>query len=264
MIRVEGGDLMWQKERLLNRGLARIRKDALARDVLMIDADAVFAEADWAARVSAKLDTCAIAQAFSQVDYLPLLPDDVTSVEQLVSVTPESSVPSLGHAVAKGAPLFHADPALVKALAMTIIPVSGNPGMSIALRLASLPDFEMYEGNIVGGGDQALLAASMHSLDELFRHRTLTPAHQADLRAWAQRCLPPGLRFGHADNRLLHLWHGTMEGRQYGQRLGILPKYDYDPRIDIDSTGDALRFTGARGDGLRNAVRAYLESRHDA
>ncbi|MBC7603169.1 MAG: hypothetical protein H7255_11005 [Ramlibacter sp.] len=264
MIRVEGGDLLWQKERLLNRGLAHIRREALARDVVLIDADAVFVEPDWAARVSERLDECAIVQAYSHVDYLPDLPHDIQTVAQLARVKPERALPSIGWAVAQGGALFNADPELVKAWAMTIIPVSGNPGMCTALRLASLPDFELYEGNIVGGGDLVLLASSLGALDELFAHRTYTSSHQADVRAWAQRCLPQHVGLGCADNRLMHLWHGTMEGRQYGQRLGILPKYDYDPQIDLDRSGEALRFSGKRGDALEAAVGAYLESRHDA
>ncbi|MES2631583.1 MAG: hypothetical protein V4669_01355 [Pseudomonadota bacterium] len=263
LIRVEGGDLLWQKERLLNHGLANIRSHSSARDVVLIDADAVFAEPGWPARISAQLQTFPLIQTFSRVDYLPPLAPGALDIAQLAAITPERSLPSIASAMAQGSALFDARSDLVRAMAPSVTPVSGIPGMSIALRLEALPGFELYDGNIVGGGDQVLIAAALGRLDEHFHHRPLAPGHQADIRAWARRCLPtlPGL--GLADNRVLHLWHGAMEGRQYGMRHQILRGLDYDPRRDLDRSGEALRFASGT-DGLKAAVEAYLVSRRDA
>ena len=154
MIHVEGGDLMWQKERLLNRGLARIRDEGLARDVAMIDADAIFTTGDWAGRVSAVLDTTPVAQCFVQTDYLPQLPPERSTRAELAQAVPERSMPSIAYAVSQGKPMFTMDPLMIKAMA-TSAPqtLSGNPGMANAVRLGELPRFELYDGNIVGGGD---------------------------------------------------------------------------------------------------------------
>lgn len=263
LIQIKGGDLLWQKERLLNRGLAAIRAQSLARDVVMIDADAVFAEPGWAARVTAQLDVCPLVQTFSRVDYLPPLPPSVRDIAQLTAVAPERSLPSIASALAQGRPLFDTKSELVQAMAPTVIQVSGIPGMSIALRLEALPGFELYECNIVGGGDQVLVSAAMGRLDEHFHHRSLAPGHQADIRTWARRCLRTLPGVGLADNRLLHLWHGKLAGRQYGMRHSILQSRDYDPRRDLDRSGDALRFA-AGTEGLKAAVGEYLVSRGDA
>ena len=263
MIRVEGGDVMWQKERLLNRGLARIRDEGLALDVAMMDADAVFVAPDWADRVSAALDASAVAQCFSRVDYLPQIPADSYTHAQLAEVAPERSMPSLAHAMSQGKPFFTADPAMLQVMAMTSHPMSGNPGMAVAVRLAKLPHFELYDGNIVGGGDMLLTGASHGALEEVFRHRHFSPRHQADVIAWAARCLPSQARIGWADNRVLHLWHGTMEARQYSQRQLILGPRNYDPQRDLDRSGEALRFQDSAAE-LRAAVGAYLASRNDA
>lgn len=134
--------------------------------------------------------------------------------------------------------------------------------LSIALRLEDLPDFELYEGNIVGGGDQVLVAASLGRLDEHFLHRSLASGHQADVSAWARRCLRTTPGIGLADNRLLHLWHGAMEGRQYGIRHSILRGCDYDPQRDLDRSGEALHFAAGAA-MLKTAVQAYLMSRGD-
>ena len=262
MIRVEGGDVMWQKERLLNHGLAHVREAGLARDVAMIDADVVFAEADWAKRASAALDASPIVQCFSRADYLPPLVAQRHNRAELLAVEPERSMPSLAYALSQGKKVFTTDPVMVQAWVNTS-PLSGNPGLATAVRLADLPDFELYEGNIVGGGDLVLTAGVHGALDDLFLHRHLSPGHRADVAAWAARCLPAKAGLGWAEGRVLHLWHGTMEARRLVQRQLVLGPRDYDPARDVDRSGEALRFRDSAGE-LKAAVEAYLASRDDA
>lgn len=262
MIRVSGGDVMWQKERLLNRGLAHIRKARLARDVAMIDADAVFAEADWAERTSAALDASPVAQCFSRADYLPPLPPESHTRAELLAVEPERSMPSLAYALSQGKKVFTTDPVMVQTWA-NVSPLSGNPGLATAVRLADLPDFELYEGNIVGGADLVLTAGVHGALDDLFLHRHFSPGHRADVIAWAARCLRPRVRLGWAEGRVLHLWHGTMAARRLQQRQLVLGPRNYDPERDVDRSAEALRFRDPAGE-LKAAVEAYLVSRDDA
>ena len=264
MIRVEGGDLMWQKERLLNLGLARIRAGGLARDVAIVDADVVFAASDWDQRVSAALDACPIIQCQTHIDYLPELPGGTHDRTQLLALAPESTICSLGYALAQGMPLFTTDPEVARKMAVAgVQPSSGGAGMATGLRLASLPAFELYEANIVGGGDLLMGCAFLGRLQELFDVRNYSSAHQADAVAWATRCLRAQARSGWADNRALHLWHGKLEGRQYGERMGILGPRGYDPARDLDRSGPAMRFTAQAGE-LKAVVGAYLASRNDA
>ena len=264
MIRVEGGDLMWQKERLLNLGLARIRAEGLARDVAIVDADVVFAASDWHRRVSAALDAWPILQCQTHIAYLPELPAGARDRAQLAALAPESTICSLGYALAQGMPLFTSDPEVARVMAVSgVRPSSGGAGMATGLRLGSLPAFELYEGNIVGGGDLLMGCAFLGRLQELFDARNYSSAHQADAVAWQARCLPAQPRSGWADNRALHLWHGKLEGRQYGERMAILGPRGYDPARDLDRSGPALRFTARAGE-LKEAVGAYLASRKDA
>jgi hypothetical protein len=267
MIRVEGGDLMWQKERLLNIGLARIRSERLAADVAAIDADIVFDSSDWAPRVSVALDASPLGQCHAHANYLPQLPDAMQERADLASATPERYLPSLAYAVGRGEPLFTTDPERMRDLAVAGIaaPVSGNPGMAIALRLAELPDFEFYDGNIVGNGDTLLVSAYLGQLDAFFGPRQYCPTHRADIVAWAARCLPPlrTPRLAWADNRVLHLWHGSIEDRQYGQRFNILGPRNYDPLRHLDRSREALSFADGAGE-IKAAVGSYLRSRNDA
>ncbi|MBI5276538.1 MAG: hypothetical protein HY854_08750 [Burkholderiales bacterium] len=262
VLRVEGGDLMWQKERLLNRGLDYIREHGLARDVAMIDADVVFEDEHWAAKVSEALDQAPVVQCYSEVAYLPELPGVATRSGMLASV-PSHCAPSLAYAMGQGKELFSSDDALVQAFAgVKNLVVSGNPGMALAARLHE-GNFCLYENGIVGGGDFLVAAGSVGRLDEVFETRPVTLSQQADIRDWAACCLPVGSGLGWADNRLMHLWHGPMAARQYAQRYAILADHDYDPQRDIDRSQPALRFSDSAG-GLKEAVAAYLGSRDDA
>jgi hypothetical protein len=266
MIRVQGGDLMWQKERLLNRGLAHIRRQGMAGDVAVVDADVVFEQADWHYRVVHELAATPIVQCHAHIAYLPDLPAGLPGRAQLVRVPPEHAMPSLGYAMAQGRPLFATDAATAHVMAVAAeSPSSGNAGMAVALRLAGLPGFEFYDANIVGGGDLLLASAWLDELEAFFAPRQYTAAHRADVLHWARRCLPARRKrqLGWADNRVLHLWHGTLAQRQYGERRAILGSRGFDPARHIDRSGEALRFTGAAGE-IKAAVEAYLVSRNDA
>ncbi len=262
MIHVQGGDVMWQKERLLNRGLAHIRGAVLARDVAMVDADTVFASGEWAVRTSEALDGAQVVQCFSHADYLPPLSAESQSRTELLAMEPERSMPSLAYALSQDDKIFTTDPVMMQTWAKTS-PLSGNPGLAIAVRLADLPDFELYEHNIVGGADLVLTAAVHGALDDLFLQRQFSSRHRADIVAWAARCLRPQARLGWANGRVLHLWHGTMADRRLDARQLVLAPRDYDPERDVDRSGAALRFADAAGD-LKAAVAAYLASRGDA
>src|SRR5699024_10007743 len=66
--RVGDGDVMWQKERLLNALLPHL-PDA-CRHVAWLDADVILAEPDWPGRAAAALCDAPLAQLFSSVRYL--------------------------------------------------------------------------------------------------------------------------------------------------------------------------------------------------
>lgn len=261
LLRVTGGDLVWQKERLLNIGLARARELG-ASIVVFLDCDIVFERDDWHQRLALALESATCAQCYRQVDYLPEVDLAVFDRDGLAALAPEHVLPSMAFAVAKEGRMFAPDTANAAWLGMQQL--TGNPGMAFALRIDSHPDWRFYEGNLVGGGDLAILSAMLGRLDELFEHRRFSAAHQADIRRWAARHAMPSVHVAHADVRVLHLWHGTLEGRGYIRRWGVLADHDFDPARDIDpDRGGALRLVPG-ADALRERIAAYLGSRRDS
>ncbi|MBK6739582.1 MAG: hypothetical protein IPG64_17900 [Haliea sp.] len=69
LVQLTGGDVMWQKERLLNVGLRHL--PPACEQVALIDCDVLFEDDDWAAAAADVLTRHPVAQLFSSVQYLP-------------------------------------------------------------------------------------------------------------------------------------------------------------------------------------------------
>ncbi len=63
LIRRRGGDVLWQKERLLNLALQALPDEC--RKVAWVDCDVVFGATDWAERTCALLDSAMLVQPFT-------------------------------------------------------------------------------------------------------------------------------------------------------------------------------------------------------
>ena len=68
LLQVGGGDLMWQKERLLSLALAAL--PAHVKYVAWLDCDVVFEKPDWAPEAKALLDRKCAIQLFSEAGFL--------------------------------------------------------------------------------------------------------------------------------------------------------------------------------------------------
>ena len=166
LVRVSGGDLLWQKERLLNIGLARAKELGASR-VAFLDCDIVFSDSEWSRRVNTALNTHAIVQCFTHVNYLPPLDHSGMSREALTRHKPDFSRPSLAHELLKFGRFLPEqwDP---KNPNIHVGSLAGNPGLAVAISLDEQPKWRLYDGNIVGGGDGVLMAAATNHLDDFF------------------------------------------------------------------------------------------------
>ena len=69
VVRVQAGDVLWQKERLLNIGVAAL--PAACDAVAWVDCDVIFGTADWAERVRATLERADLVHLFHDRYDLP-------------------------------------------------------------------------------------------------------------------------------------------------------------------------------------------------
>ncbi len=254
LVRIEPGDLLWQKERLLNVALPRLPDSC--RAVAWLDCDIWFADDDWPARTLATLADRPLAQLFSEVRYLG------TDWRPGDSGPPVAGRirPALAAGIAGGMNpedcFRHPSPAER--------PGTYANGLAWAARRALLARHGFYDAAIIGGGDRALACAAWGSFGHVVEWHSLNAHQVRHYRAWAEPF--------HADCRgqvgvlpgaIYHLWHGDIAGRGLGRRHEKLAAFGLDPHRDIAADeGGAWRWASDKP-ALHAYVAGYFSERRE-
>ena len=223
LIQLRGGDVLWQKERLLNVALGALPKSC--RKVVWVDCDIAFDADDWAARVSHALDRFPFVQTFNRAHYMPRgwKPGECTAQTEFTR-------PSIAFAVASGlapgACLEDAEEGEYSKYA---------DGFSWAAHRELLDQHGFYDGCILGGGDRAMVSASYGCFDHILQRHCMNDREKARYLGWAERFhnAVAGAPAGCIDGNIYHLWHGEMRDRRYRERHKFLAPFDFDPFEDI-------------------------------
>ena len=258
LVQVAGGDLMWQKECLLNIALDHVPR--ASPYVAWIDCDLVFDDPRWPEKTLALLATHQVVQLYEEIRYLPECDaaqlDDTASLQGVATPSMKGIV-----SVIKAGMPFYADgqrPGEPGGIA-------GNPGGAYAAHVEWLRHVRFYDAGIVGGADRILIASLIDRLEESFASRSLAPAHMRHLREWvdrAQTFLPMQCAF--LAGSVYHLYHGQMSNRKYRLRHAILTECDFDPRVHVSKTAQGVWQWTDEADTLKARVFEYLRSRDDA
>jgi hypothetical protein len=255
VLQVRGPHVLWQKERLLNLGVARLPPQATK--VAWLDGDILFAEPDWAVRTAALLDAYPVAQPFTHAIRL----------EQGERTPGPHAQRHESFAAA-----WQRDRRLIRAGGLD---VHGHTGFAWAARRDLLVRHGLYEAALNANGDHLMAHAMACDLDgpcvsgvtsfgraefaaERVRSQRLT--------ALLLRCLPARLKravhhaftsphrpyrqhffawakpvaedvrgaIGCVPGSVLHIWHGEGVGdRGHGSgRLALLSR-GFDPATDL-------------------------------
>jgi hypothetical protein len=250
LVQRRGRDVLWQKERLLNLALAVLPPSCAA--VAWLDADVVFAEADWAAATLAALDRFALLQPFSVVHDAegPVAPGDGWG---------PPTRRSLGRVLVDGA----IEPTQV-ATARLAGEFRCTAGLAWAARRETLDRHGLYDAAIVGGGDRAIVCAALGEWAGLREQHALGPRQWAHYLAWAGP-FHAAIRgqVGCVAGALLNLHHGARSARNYAGRHAGLARFGLDPAVDLArDEGGCWRWNTDRPD-LHGYVREYLQGRGD-
>ena len=159
LIQLSAGDVLWQKEALLNAGIAHL--DDACENVVFLDADVVFTEGGWVEQVNRVLEDNVLLQPFqhvldlSQVDTDQLrstgrIADSMVEPRSVEGVRTELDGFRLGFAKAWN------DGALSKGYftsweTRNVVPTA--PGFGMAGKKAFFQQNPLYDGAIIGGGD---------------------------------------------------------------------------------------------------------------
>jgi hypothetical protein len=257
ILRCRTDTVLWQKERLLNLGIAQL--PASCDKVAWLDGDILFENAAWVAETARLLAAYVVVQPFTTACWLP------RAARSMAPAAPR------GLGEGKCLPGIVAGLADVASLdgrrqALANYSLSGHTGFAWAARRTLLTTHALYDRGIVGGADMPIAHALLG--DEDFWQgnniycRHLTASALADIAQWS-RAIHQDVAgsVAYTPGRVLHLWHGDMTTRSYVARQRILRDNAYDPRLDIAIDADGCWRWNSDKPELHRQVRDYFTAR---
>jgi hypothetical protein len=253
LVQLAGGDVLWQKERLLNLALRRL--PAACDAVAWLDCDIIFGADDWAERARAALDEFSMVHLFCEIWMLApgALPDPSgwSSVRWIL--------PGVGHRIARGE--LRPDD-----MAVSDPPTGSRPlqGFAWAAPRALLERHGLYDARVGGGGDRAILCAGLGQFEYCVSTQIMNDRSVGHYRAWGDRFYADVQgKIGYVDGRIFHLWHGAYPHRRYRERHIELAKYGFDPFTDIALDGSGCWRWNSDKPALHEYLRSYFASRNE-
>lgn len=256
LLRMQAGDVMWQKERLINLSLASL--PAACTKVAWIDSDIVFARNDWAEAASRVLDQRPLIQPFSHAFYMPPAWRPGDRVSRALDLRHPAA-----YLIDLGASPEHA----VAITGGAIPPMQHAPGLAWAARRDFLSQHGLYDACVIGGGDGALMRAAFGLPDLTRIFQKMQPSRYDHYLAWAEpfgRSLA-GSGSGYIRGDIYHLWHGQTADRRYIERHGQLAEFGFDPHADIGPAANGAWLWTSPKPAMHRFVRDYfMDRREDA
>jgi len=235
---------MWQKERLLNIGIAKLIEQGY-RKIVWLDADVVFENREnWPWFVAAELENHSVCQVFKHV-----LMDGQPGESPIPGMSSIQYLKSVGSWLVQD----RRGPTRKRWLGV----LNGYSGFGWAARAEVLKNVPLYDRSIMGGGDKQIYYAScplpenwQERLGKMFvsnfnpcgtcNFENKAPRYIADYFDWAATWnQATGGKAGRADLTLRSLYHGELQNRHYRLRRDILLRHEFDPAADlaIDESG---------------------------
>jgi hypothetical protein len=221
VVRLRGGAVLWQKERLLNLALRALPNEC--EKVAWLDCDIVFESSDWHQIARSLLDRFPIIQLFRQAHYLaPQGEGDRLSPVEFTRQSAASTLASGGPAAASLGHLI-AD--------RKVTPANG---LAWAARRELLDRHGFFDACIIGGGDRAMISAAHRCFDQVVRRQCMNKRQRERYIAWAEPFYDSvRADAGFIDGDILHLWHGDIRERYTLARYEGFQQFQFDPFTDV-------------------------------
>lgn len=238
-VAVRTNTLLWNKENLINIGIARLPEDW--KYVAWIDADVKFRQQDWAANTVDQLQQYNIIQPWS--DCYDLGPNGQHAEHHR----------SFCRQWWRGAPIgsrcyAFAHPGYAWAATRNAIEALGG----------------LVESAALGAGDHHMALALIGKV-KMSIPGGVTAGYMRPLIQWQQRAARHiNENIGYLDGSTIeHSWHGRKDDRKYIQRWEIITKNEFDPDADLKrNIWGVLELTGNKPH-LRHDVDVYFRQRNE-
>jgi hypothetical protein len=218
LVQLRGGDVMWQKERLLNLALRELPRHC--KNVVWVDCDIVFDSDEWPKQVNRLLEDSCIVQTFSHA--YDLRRDSAAT--DLRPTMAEFSREAAAFAIASGV-------SAASCLGASLF--TYQRGFTWAARRELLDQHGFYDACIIGAGVLAM-AGGVYGCYEAADFLCMNDRQKEHYLAWAKpfhETIGGGAGFIEGD--IYHLWHGERGNRRYIERLETLASLNFDPFEDI-------------------------------
>jgi hypothetical protein len=253
LIRIRGGDVLWQKERLLNLALHALPDGC--ESVAWLDCDVVFADPAWSRYALDALERFPVIQPYRTVFDLPRGQD------------PDG--PQAG--AAEWGRISLASGMMAGTLPPDIFQVQGasmklrySPGHAWAARRDLLREHGFYDALVMGGGDKIMASAALGYHRDSIHALELNGPQAKHYLEWAVPFHEAVQgRVGFADQTVFHLWHGRLARRAYGNRYDGFGRFDFDPYKDIRPAGNGCWSWATDKCEMHDHVRRYFAAREE-
>lgn len=235
LVRISDGDVMWQKERLINLVVPHLPPEC--ESVAWVDADVLLLNPDWPQHAVRELASAPLVQLFSTARHLA--PD---------GAAPPSYLPSAAAVARAGGTPFR--PKI-------------KHGMAWAARRELLEHHGLYDTFVIGGGDTALLGAAYGVPEIVVAEKHLSASHRDHYLRWAAAFHADVKgRVGALAGEIHHLWHGDLQDRRYERRHEYLAQHHFDPRSDIRPGAEGAWRWGGDKPAMHALLSDYFRSRN--
>jgi len=252
LIQLRSGDILWQKERLLNIALEALPSECEA--VVWTDCDVVLTRKDWPSAVRQLLGEFHLVQPFHRLHFLP------------EDTRPDGQIDP-GSADCHYSAAFRLHSGTIRdeyfqSRGGTGIRLKCSGGMIWAARRETLKKHGIYDCLILGGGDKALLSAACGRYEDLAKTYQMNPREHRHYESWARRFFHTvGGKIGYVEGDALHLWHGELSLRHYSDRYSGFDQFQFDPNTDLIRSADGAWRWASDKPKLHAFVRRYFERR---
>lgn len=253
LIQISGGDVMWQKERLLNIALAALPRECDI--VAWLDCDVIFASDDWPERARDALKSFAIVQLYSERCNLAAgAVDDSAGSSSIEMIVPGSAYKFVTGTL-QAEDLCSPGSLLQKRC---------TNGLAWASSRHLMETHGFYDARIIGSGDKSIACAAIGKREYAEQAGFLNSRQREHYRAWADLFFADtGGNVGYVEGRVFHLWHGDARDRQYEQRHLNLTRFEFDPYLDIALDSNCVWRWNSDKPELHEFMRRYFESRNE-
>lgn len=216
VVKVRSNSLLWQKERLINIGALYLPNTC--KYVAWIDCDIVFENKNWA------IETC---ELLSDKYTIVQLWEECSRLEKENKFTCDNVI-SFASQTQKD----------ISSIDIGRYDVHGHTGYAWAMRREIFDKLGLYEYAVSGSADHfmahAIYGKYGFCIENALKH---DPKQIKHLKNWGNSFfeLTQG-KLAAVSGKIYHLWHGSLDKRDYFKRMWKITEYGFNPNTDILST----------------------------